>query len=234
MTLTGLVLAAPFPGVRARGRREVFGLWSRGVCRLLGVRVRVEGEIPSRPFLLVSNHLGYLDIPVLGVAAPSRFVAKEEVREWPGVGYLVRAAGTIFVNRRAPRDALRVTEALGAAIADGDSVIIFAEATSSPGEQVLPFRPALLEWAARTAYPVHYASLHYRTPPGGPPAHEAVCWWGDMTFMGHLPGLARLPWIEATVRFGASAVQERERRALAARLHQAVEDQFTPVVAESG
>ncbi|TFG51288.1 MAG: 1-acyl-sn-glycerol-3-phosphate acyltransferase [Gemmatimonadales bacterium] len=233
MTLTGLLLAAPFPGVRSRGRRGMLGLWSRGVCRLLRVRIRVEGAIPPRPFLLVSNHLGYLDIPVLAAAAPSRFVAKSEVREWPGIGNLARAAGTIFVNRRSPRDALRTTEALGAAIADGESVIIFAEATSSPGERVLPFRPALLEWAARTAYPVHYASLHYRTPPGGPPAHEAVCWWGDMTFMGHLPGLARLPWIEATVRFGASPVQEGERRALAARLHRAVADQFTPVVSES-
>ena len=211
----------------------MLGLWSRGVCRLLRVRLRVEGPVPRSPFLLVSNHLGYLDVPVLGAVAPGRFVAKQEVRSWPGVGLLARSAGTIFVDRRSRRDALRVADALAAAIAGGDSVIIFAEATSSAGERVLPFRPALLEWAAQTGFPVHFASLHYRTPAGGPPAHEAVCWWGDMTFTGHLPGLARLPWIEATVRFGSFAVQEGERRVLAARLHQAVEDQFTPVVSES-
>ena len=34
------------------------------------------------------------------------------------------------------------------AVADGDGVIVFAEATSSAGPAVLPFRPALLEWAA--------------------------------------------------------------------------------------
>jgi 1-acyl-sn-glycerol-3-phosphate acyltransferase len=228
-----LLLTPTFPAARARGRNGIFGLWSRGICRLLRVRLRIEGEVPSSPFLLVSNHLGYLDIPVFGAVAPSRFVAKQEVRKWPGVGLLARAGGTIFVDRQSRRDAVRVTDALARAIAAGESVIIFAEATSSPGERVLPFRPALLEWAAQAGFPVHYASLHYRTPPGGPPAHEAVCWWGDMTFTGHLPTLVRLPWIEATVRFGSFPVQEGERRRLAARLHQAVADQFTPVVMES-
>ncbi len=118
------------------------------------------------------------------------------------------------------------------AVAGGDGIIVFAEATSSPGNTVLPFRPALLEWAARTGYPVHHASVSYRTPAGSPPAHLSVCWWGDMTLGPHLLGLCRLPRIEATIRFGADPIVERDRKLLAERLQRAVAEQFTPVVRE--
>ena len=79
---------------------------------------------------------------------------------------------------------------------------------------------------------MHYASIAYATPPGGPPAHLAVCWWGEMTFGDHLAALARLPWVAATVRFGAAPIAEQDRKRLAGRLHAAVSAQFIPVVVE--
>jgi 1-acyl-sn-glycerol-3-phosphate acyltransferase len=193
------------------------------------VRITVEGPVPAAPFYLVSNHLSYLDIVVYAATMPARFVAKREVRDWPVVGFLARAGGTIFIDRTVKRDAVRVLQDLGSAVVEGDGVVVFAEATSSPGHMVLPFRPALLEWAARAGHPVHYASLAYRTPDDAPPAHLAVCWWGDMTFGRHLVELSSLAWIDATVRLGAGPISERDRKRLADRLHRAVSEQFTPV-----
>jgi 1-acyl-sn-glycerol-3-phosphate acyltransferase len=200
------------------------------VCRLLAVRTRVIGGVPRAPFFLVSNHLSYLDIVVLAAQAPCRFVAKREVRGWPGVGPLARTMGTIFVDRGAPRDAVRALNQVEAAIRGGDGVTVFAEATSSAGAGVLPFRSALLEWAARTRHPVHYATLGYRTPPGSAPAHLSVCWWGDMTFGRHLVGLAGLRSCEATIHFGPDPITAPDRRQLADRLHAAVRAQFVPVL----
>ncbi len=227
------LLLFPFGAARHRVRRGIFRRWARGVARLLGVRVTVDGAVPVAPFFLVSNHLSYLDIVTYAAVMPARFVAKSEVRGWPGVGLLARAMRTIFIDRSVKRDALRVLEHLGAAAAEGDGVVVFAEATSSAGHEVLPFRPALLEWAARTGSPVHHASVGYRTSAGSIPAHLSVCWWGEMTFGRHLVSLARLPWIEATVRFGDAPIAERDRKRLADRLHQAVSARFIPVVLES-
>ncbi len=230
--LVGTVLTLPLPPLRRAVRRATFRGWAVAGAWVLGVRVETEGQAPAAPFFLVSNHLSYLDILVFATLAPVRFVAKREVRGWPVVGLLARAMGTIFIARDVKRDALRALDAMADAIAQGDGVVVFAEATSTAGETVLPFRPALLEWAARTGHPVHYASLAYRTPPGSPPAHLAVCWWGDMTFGGHLVELARLPRVEATVRFGADPIAEQDRKRLAGRLHAAVTAQFIPVVPE--
>lgn len=224
--------ALPVPGLRHRVRRAVFRGWARGVVRLLGIRIEVAGDVPSAPFFLVSNHLGYLDVVVYAAVMPARFVAKREVRGWPVVGLLARAMGTIFIDRGIRRDALRVLDDLASAVSEGDGLVLFAEATSSSGEAVLPFRPALLEWAARTGHPVHHASIGYRTPPGSAPAHLAVCWWGEMTFGRHLVALCRLPRIESTVRFGDVPIAEPDRKRLADRLHHAVSATFIPVVLE--
>lgn len=228
----GIALLTPWRRAQARWRRRVLRAWGGGLAWVLRVRTVVQGTRPAPPFFLVTNHLSYLDIVILSAVTPGRFVAKREVRSWPGFGLLAAVGGSIFIDRTAPRDAVRVIDRLSEAVAGGDGVIVFAEATSSAGYTVLPFRPALLEWAARTGYPVHYASVSYRTPAGSPPAHESVCWWGDMTLGPHLLGLCRLPWIEVTIRFGADPIAEQDRKRLASRLQRAVADQFTPVVTE--
>lgn len=231
---TGTLLLLPSRRGRGMVRRVTLRGWAQGVAWILGVRITAEGPIPAPPFYLVSNHLGYLDIIVYAALMPARFVAKQEVRRWPVVGFLAWAGGTIFIDRTLKRDTVRVLDDMASAIAEGDGVVVFAEATSSPGHTVLPFRPALLECAARAGQPVHYASLAYRTPEDGPPAHLAVCWWGDMTFGRHLVALSSLSRIDATVRIGPGPIAERDRKRLADRLHRAVAAQFTPVVTEHG
>lgn len=232
MLLASRVVLFWSPAWRRAVRRYVFQRSARGVLRLLGVRTVVEGTVPARPFLLVSNHLGYLDIVAYAASLPTRFVAKQEVRGWPVVGFLAWAMDTIFIDRTVRRDTVRVLDQVAAAIDAGDGVTIFAEATSTAGVAVLPFRPALLEWAASTSSPVYYASVSYRTPAGTSPAHLSVCWWGDMTFGRHLLGLAQLPRIDATLRLGAEPIVDPDRKQLAARLHEAVSAQFIPVVME--
>ncbi len=232
--LMALGLALSFPSPRARGawRRVVVRGWGRGLAAILGLSIEVDGTAPAPPFFLVSNHLSYVDAVVYAAVAPGRFVAKREVRGWPGIGFLAWMAGTIFIDRGAPRDALRVQHHLAAAYAAGEGVLVFAEATSSEGRTVLPFRPALLDWAARTARPVHHASISYRTPAGAEPAHRSICWWGDMTFGPHFLGLCRLPSATASVTFGAASLTGEDRRALATALQRAVAGHFIPVVGD--
>lgn len=194
------------------------------------MRIETRGLPPAEPALLVANHLGYLDVVLLAACVPSVFVAKREVRGWPLVGAVAALAGTIFVDRLAPRDALRAAGSIETALARGDTVILFAEGTSTRGERVLPLKPALLEPAARAGWAVQYAALSYRTAPGMPPADQAVCWWGEMEFMPHLLGVTRLPDFTASVAFGDDALRGSDRKDLAAGLQAAIVRHFTPVV----
>jgi 1-acyl-sn-glycerol-3-phosphate acyltransferase len=111
-------------------------------------------------------------------------------------------------------------------------VMLFAEGTSSQGADVLPFLPSLLEPAARIDFPVSYVTITYCTPPGQPPASQSVCWSSKVSFRKHFFALLELPSFHATVRFGAQPIRDRNRKVLAKKLHQAVREQFQPLVQE--
>ncbi|HEV2764486.1 MAG TPA: lysophospholipid acyltransferase family protein [Pyrinomonadaceae bacterium] len=225
----GAGLACVSSRARTRRRGLVFRAWARAAAVLLGMRLGVSGAAPRPPFLLVVNHLGYVDVLALAASCECVFVAKEEVASWPVVGRLCRRAGTIFVNRRSPRDIPRALGEVEAALDEGAGVVLFAEGTSTRGAGVLPFKSPLLEAAARRRLPVHYASLSYRTPAGEACAETSVCWWGDMTFPGHFFDLLKLRSFRARLDFGEGPISDYDRKALAVRLRAAVSANFVPV-----
>lgn len=199
-------------------------------ARVLGIVRRIEGCPPEPPYLLVSNHLSYVDIAVLASCVEGRFVAKEDVASWPLLGPAVRASGAIFVNRTRHRDLVRVGELMGEALKRGEGVVFFPEGTSSNGASVLPFHSSMFEYPAREGHPVHYASVSYRAGPQDPPPESAVCWWGDMDFFDHFLRFLEIPRITASIVFGAKPIRAGDRKVLAKKLHDSVQNAFTPVV----
>jgi 1-acyl-sn-glycerol-3-phosphate acyltransferase len=223
---TGFTLLVP--RARLRWRHRTVRAWARGVGRLLGMRASVIGTPPRAPFFLVSNHLSYVDIVLLHGLLDGVFIAKRDMRHWPVLGPLAQLVGTIWVTREVRRDAVRVLDEIDEAIARGDGVILFPEGTTSAGDGLLPMKPALLDWAAREQFPVHYAAITYTTDAGCAPAHLAVGWWGDMTFGAHAVNLCRLAGFRATVVFGPEPITAPTRGELARQVQQAIAERFVP------
>ncbi len=213
-----------------RGQGWAYQVWSKALCRIFGVRVTVRGPAPKPPFFLVSNHLSYIDIFVLGTQLPCVFVAKAEIDGWPIFGAISRSVNTIFIDRRSkrklPQILARIEEALGA----GQGVVIFPEGTSGAGDCVMPFRSPLLEFAMSSAEGVHHATINYRSPAGEAPTHLSVSWWGDMPLGAHLREFLWLPHVEASIHFGDAPVRGDDRKLLTAELHREVVARFEPFV----
>ncbi len=218
------------PHTAERWRTFNFRTWSRGILRLVGARLRIRGAPPEPPFILVANHLSYIDIVVLASCLKTVFVAKTDIAGWPIIGFLCRCMQMIFIDRDSRRDIPRVLALIERALKRHQGIVLFPEGTSSEGATVGRFRPSLLETAARVCHPVSYASLSYDTPEGEEPAHLAICWWGGMTFLSHVLKLLAIPRFRATLVFGEERIQDSDRKRLAARLHDAVARQFIPVV----
>jgi 1-acyl-sn-glycerol-3-phosphate acyltransferase len=218
----GALPLALAPRAWGRFRAGLFRATCRALLRLLRFEVRVSGPLPRAPYLLVSNHLSYLDVIVLASRLPGRFVAKREVRSWPVLGPMCKGFGTIFIDREDRRDIPRVLAEILESLSRGEGVILFPEGTSSSGDDVRSFRSPLLAQAAHERLPVHAAALRYRTPEGEPPARDAVCWWGETALSQHLLGLFRLSKVEAFVDFAPEPVVDGDRKRLAERLREAV------------
>ena len=142
------------------------------VCRLafsiLGIRHHIQGSPITGRGAVVANHTSWLDIFALNVAKRIYFVSKSEVAGWPGIGWLARATGTVFIERN-PKKAREQTEVLQARLLAGHKLLFFPEGTSTDGLQVLPFKTTL--FAAffaenlRDKIAVQPVSVIYHAPP---------------------------------------------------------------------
>lgn len=211
---------------------------ARRFLRLFGVDYTVEGPLPEAG-VIVSNHLGYLDIVVFAACLPMVFVSKSEVGGWPGIGTLAKLAGTIFLNRARKSDLANAAVRMKLAVESGVPVLFFPEGTSSDGSQVLPFHTGLFQPAAESGWPVAPASIRYELEDGS--VEDEVCYWRDMTFLPHFWNLLSKRRIHARVRFGEPLPPNRDRKALAtasqvavAALHRVVGETPSSAPAPSG
>jgi 1-acyl-sn-glycerol-3-phosphate acyltransferase len=147
LVLGGAVLLPVLPLLSSRARSAVGRRWAGALLRGLGVRLMVRGRRPVRRALLVSNHVSWLDILVMLAVAPARMVAKREVRDWPVIGWLAAAAGTVFIDRSRPKHLPRTVAEVAAALRGGAVVGVFPEGTTRCGSAAGRFRPAMFQAA---------------------------------------------------------------------------------------
>jgi 1-acyl-sn-glycerol-3-phosphate acyltransferase len=215
-------------------RRAYFGGSVRGILDRLNVQVESTGEFPSTGGILVSNHLGYLDVFVLASLGPTVFVSRSDVAHWPVFGALTKWCSTIYIDRERRDQIPAVIEAMTDALSTGSQVVFFPEGTSGSGETVMPFRASLFGVATVGKIPVHAATLTYATLPQDPVARNSVCWWRDDSFVSHFFGLAGLREIRARVHLIDRTFSGGDRKELAKRCHQAVLEHFEPVTGSEG
>lgn len=210
-------------------RRSYFRGATSGILSRLAVDVEVVGEFPDRGGILVTNHLGYLDVLVLASLGPTVFVSRADVENWPLIGRLTRWCSTIFIDRSRRDQIPAVIAEMREALGTGAQVVFFPEGTSGSGEKVMPFRPSLFGVAVDGAFEVRAAVLGYSTGAGEPSARDAVCWWGDAGFAPHFFILAGLREVRARVEFIPGHFSGVDRKELAGACEAAIRERFIPV-----
>ncbi|MCH2094703.1 MAG: 1-acyl-sn-glycerol-3-phosphate acyltransferase [Rhodobacteraceae bacterium] len=172
-------------------RRPVTPYITQAVCRgffhILGLPFDQKGRPMQGQGAVVANHSSWLDIFVLNARKNIYFVSKSEVAGWPGIGWLARATGTLFINRTS-REAKAQTEVFVHRLHAGHKLLFFPEGTSTDGQSVIEFKSTLFaaffDDALRTDMEIQPVSVVFHPPKGQDP--RFYCWWGDMGFGEHL------------------------------------------------
>ena len=142
-----------------RTQHRVARAWARMVVRFAGARVRVEGlqhMVPGASYVIVANHLSFMDIPVILAYLPVeiRFLAKRSLFKAPFIGYHLRRAGHLPVEREDVRASLRtMADAAEMIRSRGISALIFPEGGRSP-QEMREFREGAAYIAIRAGAPV--------------------------------------------------------------------------------
>jgi 1-acyl-sn-glycerol-3-phosphate acyltransferase len=155
-----------------RGRPDVAAVgehsarrWAGILLRVTGTRVVLEGADaidPSRPQLLVANHVSWFDVLALTAALPGpfRFVAKKELARIPVFGPAWQAAGHIAIDRRDRASAMESLEVARRRLEEQrPTVIFFPEGTRSPTGALREFKKGAFVLAIQTGVEVVPAAI---------------------------------------------------------------------------
>lgn len=157
------------------------------VLKIIGLRVDLMGLPMKGPGAVVANHSSWLDIIVLNARKRIYFVSKSEVANWPGIGWLARATGTVFIERNRSK-AIEQANVFQHRLQAGHRLLFFPEGTSSDGLQVLPFKTSLfaafITPELKDILSLQPVSVTYHAPRGAD--RRFYGWWGDMDFGPHI------------------------------------------------
>ena len=223
--LAGLwIVAVRLPRLPQAQQDSRVQAWALELLGHLGITLQVLGQ-PSLtgPVLLVANHVSWLDIAVMHAARHCRFVSKADVQDWPLVGTLATAAGTLYIERSSRRDAVRMVTLMEEALRDNQVLAVFPEGTTGDGRHLLPFHANLLQAAVAADAPAQPVGLRFVDKASGMVSH-APSYVGDESLIGSLWRTVCAPPIVAVVHYGQpERAQGRERRAWIQHLRQSVD-----------
>ena len=179
--------------------------FTRVLLSVLGVKLKADTKSlkSGENFLVVSNHLSYLDTLIISSRVGTVFIASVDghQQEFP-LGLITKNSGGIFVERNS-RKALR--EDMGkitAALSDGFNVVLFPEGTTSNGEGLLPFKSSFLNPAGRAGVKIIPVCINYRRLDGhtvGQNNKNKIFFYEDISFIDHFMRLLSVSEIEVTL-----------------------------------
>jgi 1-acyl-sn-glycerol-3-phosphate acyltransferase len=179
-----------------------FALFMRAV---LNIKVTIngdEGMLEGGGYVIISNHVSYVDGIILGSIFPVVFVSKREVRSWPIIGQWNTLCGTVYIDRQRKGLVGGLVREIALKLEQQANILLFPEGTSTDGERLLPFQTVPLAAPLRsraTIIPVTLVYTRIEDAPVTPRNRDLVYWYGDMDFMSHFWRLLSVSGVEALV-----------------------------------
>jgi lyso-ornithine lipid O-acyltransferase len=152
-------------------------LFLKAAARICGARVSIIGKPLHRDVFYVSNHLSWIDIPIIGGITGTSFISQDGISSWPLIGWLARINRTIFISRTDKMSVAEQVNQLRNAMSDRNSITIFPEGTTTDGRSLLPFKASLFATLAPPLARLYVQPILLDFYPVGP----EIAWIGEET-----------------------------------------------------
>jgi lyso-ornithine lipid O-acyltransferase len=180
-------------------------------------RPTIRGEPVKDHTLLISNHVSWLDILVLGGTTGTAFVSKDNLGHGV-IHWLADQNHTLYIRREDRKGSKDQAIAIARAAERDQPITLFPEGTTGPGDDLLPFRSSLLEAAfhASDDVAIRPLALDYGAAAG------EVGWHGESGKDNVLRILGRKGTLPVTVHLLPALDRTSDRKALAQAAREAI------------
>ena len=198
--------------------------WAKRLLRILRIKITLTGEVlkflSKDPYLIVSNHISWLDIPVIFSLKPITFVSASDVKTWPIIGILAKISGAIFVDRNRKSSLVEVIQAMNHHFKnEKQSICIFPEGITSNGYQVLPFKSNLFQSAFESNKLLLPLSIKYKE---NNVLTNRTSFHGSTTLFQSFKRVAKSNLIEVVVDIGHPVKPTQSRKDLSLKIQEAI------------
>ena len=221
-----LLFLVPVPNHKANQmlmRHKIFHVTLKGLLGILKVKIHVHGTPMNTPGAYISNHVSWLDVPLMGSVRFSTFVAKDDVESWPLVGTITKKIGTIYIDRTNKFATYRCLPRVEKQIKMKRQVVFFPEGTTSSGLDTLTFYPMFFETICRTQSKIQPMVIRYSRPDGS--YCSSIPFIDDMTFLGSLLNVLSEPEIHAHITYLEPIDANQQHRKILCKLTKSIIDQ---------
>ena len=198
--------------------------WAKRLLRILRIKITLTGEVlkflSKDTYLIVSNHISWLDIPVIFSLKPITFVSASDVKTWPIIGVLAKISGAIFVDRNRKSSLVEVIQAMNHHFKnEKQSICIFPEGITSNGYQVLPFKSNLFQSAFESNKLLLPLSIKYKE---NNVLTNRTSFHGSTTLFQSFKRVAKSNLIEVVVDIGHPVKPTQSRKELSLKIQEAI------------
>lgn len=221
-------------------RRKKFALNVQRSAKKSLKALNIELQVNNSPnnclrYLIVSNHLGFLDIFAIAASVPTLFVTSVEMKETPVLGLITEMGACMYVERRNRTNIHREIKEIEAALNDGFNVVVFPEGRSTNGEKVHPFKKSLLMACAGSEANVLPAVINFKSINGKPMSGEFrdwVCWYDDISFATALWNASQMDHCLMTLNFleEVKVNGDSNHRDIAFNAEKQVQENYSPII----
>tara|TARA_B100001059_G_scaffold197280_1_gene202628 strand:+ start:1539 stop:2312 length:774 start_codon:yes stop_codon:yes gene_type:complete len=124
---------------------SIMMIWMKYLSIILGLKIKIIGQIDTTADLYVSNHVTYLDIIILNKLLPVNFIAKNEISKWPIIGSLASKTGTLFIKRGDNIASTKMITEMQDRFKLNNKIIFFPEGKIGNGRRVKKFHSKLFK-----------------------------------------------------------------------------------------
>lgn len=205
-------------------RHMIIQYWAKRLLRILKIKITLSGEVlkflGKDSYLVVSNHISWLDIPVIFSLKPMTFVSASDVKTWPIIGMLAKISGAIFVERNRKSSLVEVIQAMNHHFKNEKrSICIFPEGVTSNGYQVLPFKSNLFQSAFESNVLLLPLSIKYKE---NNVLTNRTSFHGSTTLFQSFKRVAKSNLIEVVIDIGRPIKPSQSRKDLSLKIQEVI------------
>jgi len=206
------------------------------MIKLLDIKIELTNpkawELFSQEnFLVVSNHVSYLDIAILTSVKPFLFITSHEMKNTPFLGQLTQLGGSLYTDRKKFTGIMGEIKNFASFLKDGFNIVLFPEATSTNGKELRAFKKSLLKVAIEAEKPILPLCIKYLSSDEQPISdinRDNFYWYGDMAFLPHFMRLIKTKKtiIEITILDKIEVNAQSDRKSLSDKAFEEISKKY--------